>query len=155
MGATNSRPTRSTTTRISRSERDPSMLVLLWHYPIARRNFLLITFNWDERCSNFSVMKIPKPDWNGTLRQIVNSTNATEHVLSSLLTGTNFPNHMPPAARLAWCRRLNQDDVQSVRHVSDGVWCFAQNSAANTQLCCSTVQCQAWIMMDQEFVKIQ
>ena len=40
----------------SRSERDPSMLVLLWYYPIARKNFLLITFNWDverER-DNFS-----------------------------------------------------------------------------------------------------
>ena len=32
--------------RISRSARDPSMPVLLWYYPIARKNFLLITFNW-------------------------------------------------------------------------------------------------------------
>ena len=40
--------------RISRSERDPSMLVLLWYYPVARRNFLLITFNWDVQCQNFS-----------------------------------------------------------------------------------------------------
>ena len=37
---------RSSRKKISRSERDPSMLVLLWYYPIARKNFLLITFNW-------------------------------------------------------------------------------------------------------------
>ena len=26
--------------------RPPSMWVLLWYYPVARRNFFLITFNW-------------------------------------------------------------------------------------------------------------
>lgn len=29
-----------------RPQRDPSMYVLLRYYPVARRNFLLITFNW-------------------------------------------------------------------------------------------------------------